>query len=77
MPAAGAISATALTKSAVEAEVLARAMFVLGPAEGLKLAKAQKASAVIVDPSGAVKQTKGPKLELFPLTGFGDVTPVP
>jgi thiamine biosynthesis lipoprotein len=72
-PATASVSSTVMAKSAVEAAMLAQATFVLGGDEGLKLAKTQGASAVIVDTKGALhasEELKG-KLELWPPGGFG------
>lgn len=51
-------SATVLAKSAVDAEFLTKAAFILGPVEGLALAERLGASAVIVGADGALHASK-------------------
>ncbi|MBK7864880.1 MAG: FAD:protein FMN transferase [Archangiaceae bacterium] len=71
-PATASVSATVMAKTAVDAEVLTKATFVLGGAKGLELAKRFGASAVLVDPTGKVHASKGleGKLELWAPAGF-------
>jgi thiamine biosynthesis lipoprotein len=73
MPARGAVSATILAKSAVDAEFLTKASFILGAKDGLRLAQANGAQLVLVDADGGVHfspSLKG-KLEWWQPSGFG------
>ncbi len=73
MPATASASSTVMAKSATDAEVLTKSVFILGGEEGLKLAKGFGASAVLVDAAGKVVMSDDlkPKIEvLMPPTGF-------
>jgi thiamine biosynthesis lipoprotein len=58
-PATASVSSTVMARSAVEAEFLTKATFVLGPEKGQKLAASFGASVVIVDPEGRVHLSPG------------------
>ena len=71
-PSRSSVSATVLAKSAVEAEYLTKATFILGWPEAQKLAAASGAKVVIVDPDGGVHfspELKG-SLEWWQPSGF-------
>jgi FAD:protein FMN transferase len=73
-PATASISATVLAKSATDAELLTKSVFIVGGKKGLALAKSFGATAVIVDPRGEVAMSealKG-KLEIWPIPSFQD-----
>lgn len=53
-PASQSRSATVLARSATEAEILTKSVFILGPAEGLALAERLGAGAVVVDAKNRV-----------------------
>ncbi|MBI3184026.1 MAG: FAD:protein FMN transferase, partial [Myxococcales bacterium] len=52
-------SATVLAKSATDAEILTKATFMLGGKEGLELARAWGAEAILVDGEGKVHASPG------------------
>ncbi|MBL8957073.1 MAG: FAD:protein FMN transferase [Myxococcaceae bacterium] len=72
LPATASVSATVMAKTAADAEVLTKAVFVLGGEEGLKLAKGFGAAAVIVAPDGKVfaSEELKSKLDLGQPAGF-------
>ncbi len=78
-PARASVSSTVLAKTATDAEFLTKATFVLGPVEGLKLAKRFGASVVLVDSKGGVHfspELKG-RLTWWPPSGFAPDGGVP
>lgn len=72
LPARGAVSVTVLAKTALDAEVLTKAAFVLGPKDGRAVVEAFGADAVWVTPDGGVQFTEGAKgrLDWRPPVGF-------
>jgi thiamine biosynthesis lipoprotein len=58
-PAPGARSVTVLARTAVEAEILGKALFVEGGAASLSLARAAGVEAIVVDAEGALHATEG------------------
>lgn len=72
MPATASVSSTVMAKSATDAEILTKSVFILGGAEGLKLAKSFGAAAVLVASDGGVavsEELKG-KVEVGRPIGF-------
>ncbi|MEW6433450.1 MAG: FAD:protein FMN transferase [Myxococcota bacterium] len=57
-PATGSISATVLAKTAVDAEFLTKAVFILGPKKGARLAERLGASVIVVAPDETVHASK-------------------
>ncbi len=58
-PATASQSATVLARSATEAEILTKAAFILGAAEGVRFVESQGAKAVVVDAMGEVHWSPG------------------
>jgi len=62
-PSKGVISATLIGSKGALIDPLAKAPFILGPAEGLRILRAAGAEAIIVDEQGKVTSTPGIRLE--------------
>jgi thiamine biosynthesis lipoprotein len=58
-PAAKSMAVTVLAPSSEQADALATAIFVLGPAEGLELARRAGVDALVIDPAGKWHPTDG------------------
>lgn len=58
-PAKASISVTVIAPSTELGVVMSKALFILGPERGLRLAAAEKFEALIIDPSGKRHQTPG------------------
>lgn len=58
-PAAKSRAVTVLAGSAEQADALATAIFVLGPEDGLALARREGVDALVIDPAGRWQQTEG------------------
>ena len=71
MPARASVSATVVAKSAVDAELLTKATFILGSEQGEKLAASFGAQLVLVDPDGGVHTSTALHLEWRAPSGLG------
>ena len=58
-PAAKSMAVTVLAGSAEQADALATSIFVLGPEDGLALARREGVDALVIDPAGRWQQTDG------------------
>lgn len=58
-PASASASVSVLAPTAEEGVVLAKGIFILGPEQGLALARAAGVEAMLVDPAGAMHATEG------------------
>lgn len=73
-PATASVSSTVMARTAVDAEFLTKATFILGPGKAEKLAAKRGASVVLVDPRGGVHLSPGleGRLTWWPPSGFGE-----